>query len=432
MKRKHSLLHLLSLVAVLAMLVGCTAPSATAPSSSGTGSEGAATGGEATELVMWRFPLMDDQEAETAVWDEMIATFEAEHPNVNITIETQPWDDRRQKLLSAIGSGRGPDVFYMNPDMISQFALAGAIVPISDFVTDEDTDIFNPGTLIPWEGVLYALPILQNSVVHIYNTDRVAELGLDPENLPATIAEFEEWAQVAKENDVFISTWSGNTATSGLTALIWQFGGEIYDEDGNVVIDSPETVEAMTFLQRMYEEGWVPPDSITGGTDEQTDAFRNGQVLAILMDGNSFYGSRETYVNDFNWAFGPVLSGAVQVTSGTVGSYAVSSKAPDPAIAVEWIKHVTNTENSVKLNKTVGYLPPLIEAASFYEGDEVYQELLERASHVRVDPIFPSASQAYIILAEEAQAIMTGDKTPEQAVADMQSRIDEAKNQSQQ
>jgi multiple sugar transport system substrate-binding protein len=316
--------------------------------------------------------------------------------------------------------------------MISQFALAGAIVPISDFVTDEDTDIFNPGTLIPWEGVLYALPILQNSVVHIYNTDRVAELGLDPENLPATLAEFEEWAQVAKENDVFISTWSGNTATSGLTALIWQFGGEIYDEDGNVVLDSPETVEAMTFLQRMYEEGWVPPDSITGGTDEQTDAFRNGQVLAILMDGNSFYGSRETYVNDFNWAFGPVLSGAVQVTSGTVGSYAVSSKAPDPAMAVEWIKHVTDTENSVNLNKTVGYLPPLIEAASFYEGDEVYQELLERASHVRVDPIFPSASQAYIILAEEAQAIMTGDKTPEQAVADMQSRIDEAKNQSQQ
>jgi multiple sugar transport system substrate-binding protein len=147
------------------------------------------------------------------------------------------------------------------------------------------------------------------------------------------------------------------------------------------------------------------------------------------MDGNSFYGSRETYVNNFNWAFGPVLSEQRQVTSGTVGSYAVSSKAADPAMAVEWIKHVTDTENSVKINKTVGYLPPLKEAASFYEGDEAFQTLLERASYVQVDPIFPSASQAYIILAEEAQAIMTGDKTPEQAVADMQSRIDEAKSQ---
>jgi ABC-type glycerol-3-phosphate transport system substrate-binding protein len=424
MKLKNSLVRLLGCVAVLAMLAACTA---TTPA--GSSSTEAEAGEASTEIVMWRFPLMDDQEAETAAWDEVIASFNEEHPNVKITIETQPWDDRRQKLLSAIGTGRGPDVFYMNPDMISQFALSNAIVPISDYVTDEETEKFNPGTLIPWEGQLYALPILQNSVVYIYNTDLVAELGLDPENLPTTIAEFEEWAQVAKENDVFVSTWSGNTATSGLTALIWQFGGDIYDEDGNVIIDSPETVAAMTFLKRMYDEGWIPPDSITSGSEEQTDAFRNGQVLSILMDGNSFYGSRETYVNNFNWAFGPVLSEQRQVTSGTVGSYAVSSKAADPAMAVEWIKHVTDTENSVKINKTVGYLPPLKEAASFYEGDEAFQTLLERASYVQVDPIFPSASQAYIILAEEAQAIMTGDKTPEQAVADMQSRIDEAKSQ---
>lgn len=427
MQFKPIFVRMLSLIAVFVTLVGCAAPGVTAPTTGGsTGSEAAAS----TELVMWRFPLMDDQEAETAIWDEIIASFNVDHPNVKVTIETQPWNDRRQKLLSAIGSGRGPDVFYINPDMISQFSQSGAIVPISDYVTDEDTAKFNPGTLIPWEGKLYALPILQNSVVYIFNTDLVKELGLDPEKLPSTVDELEQWAQVAKEHDVYFSTWSGNTATSGLTALIWQFGGDVYDADGNVIIDSPKTVAAMTLLKKMYDEGWIPPDSITTGENEQTDLFRNGQALSILMDGNSFYGSRDTFVDNFNWAYGPVLSGERQVTSGTVGSYAVSSKAADPTVAVEWIKHVTNTENSVKLNKTVGYLPPLQDAASFYEGDAVFQTLLERASHVQVDPIFPSSSQAYIILAEEAQAVMTGDKTPEQAVADMQSRIDEAKNQS--
>ena len=425
---KQLSIRMLVWLTVLVALVGCVAP--TAPAS--TGGDTGAAAAEPVELVMWRFPLMDDQEAETAVWDEMIAGFKAEHPNVNITIETQPWDDRRQKLLSAIGSGRGPDVFYMNPDMVSQFSLAGAIVPIDDFVTEEDTAKFNPGTLIPWDGKLYALPILQNSIVHIYNLDLVEQLGLDPENLPTTIAEFEEWAQVAKENDVFASAWSGNTATNGLTALIWQFGGEIYDADGNVVIDSPETVAAMTFLKKMYDEGWIPPDSVTAGGEDQIDAFRQGQMLAMLTDGNRFYGSQETYVNDFEWAYGPILTEKRQVTSGTVGSYAVSAKASDPAMAVEWIKYITDPENSVKLDKTVGYLPPLTDAATYYEGDEAFQTLLERASHVQVDPIFPSASQAYIILAEEAQAVMIGSKTPEQAVADMQSRIDEAKNTAQQ
>lgn len=417
-KRKFVIVCM-SVCALLILLASCAAPG-----ESTTGDAGAAEGGE---IVMWRFPLMDDQDAETAVWDEVIASFQEEHPGVEVTIETQPWDDRRQKLLSAIGSGRGPDVFYINPDMISLFAQSEAIVPISDFITDEELAQFNPGTLIPWEGKLYALPILQNSIVHIYNTDLVESIGLDPANLPTTIDEFAEWAAVAKENDLFVSTWSGGTATSGLTGLLWQFGGDIYDEDGNVIINSPETVAALTFLKQMYDEGWIPPDSVTASGDLNAELFRNQKALSVLTDGNRFYGSQSTYVDDFGWAFGPILSQERQVTSGTVGSYAVSANAENPELAVAWLKHVTAPEGSVAINQTVGYLPPLTDAASYYEGEEGFQTLLERASHVQVDPIFPSASQAYLILAEEAQAVMTGSKTPEQAAESMQDRIEQAK-----
>lgn len=169
--RKKRFLSLFCWASILFVLFGCAAPVApgSAPAS-GAASSAATAGGE---IVMWRFPLMDDQEQETSTWDGLIASFKETHPDVSITIETQPWDDRRQKLLSAIGSGRGPDVFYINPDMISLFANSGAIVPISDFVTEEELAKYNPGTLIPWEGKLYALPILQNSIVHIYNTDLV-------------------------------------------------------------------------------------------------------------------------------------------------------------------------------------------------------------------------------------------------------------------
>jgi len=422
--RQKSLAMLSSMVLLCLLLVSCAPTAAPAAAPAPGAAAVPAAGGD---LVMWRFPLMDDQDQETKIFDELIASFQATHPGVNISIETQPWDDRRQKLLSAIGSGRGPDVFYMNPDMISLFADGEAIISISDFVTEEELAQFNPGTLIPWNGKLYALPILQNSVVPIYNTDLATKLGLDPTKLPTTIEEFEQWAEVAKQNDVFITTWAGDTATSGLTALIWQFGGEIYDAEGNVTINSPKTVAAMTLLKKMYDNGWIPPDSVTGGDEEGAEVFRSQKALAVLTDGNHFYGSQETYVDNFQWAFGPILKGERQVTSGTVGSYAVSSNAKNPELAVEWVKHITDGENSVLLNKTVGYLPPLKNAASYYEGEEGFQTLLERASLVQVDPIFPSSSQAYIILAEEEQAIMTGSKTPEEGVQSMQDRIEQAK-----
>jgi ABC-type glycerol-3-phosphate transport system substrate-binding protein len=69
----------------------------------------------------------------------------------------------------------------------------------------------------------------------------------------------------------------------------------------------------------------------------------------------------------------------------------------------------------------------LKDAPSRFEGDEGFQTLLERASHVQTDPLFPSASQAYVILQEEGQAVMTGAKTPEEAVQSMQERIEKAK-----
>ena len=103
-RSKKVVLSLFCWVSLLALLVSCAAP--VAPGSAPAGEAAQNTGGGG-EIVMWRFPLMDDQEQETKTWDGLIASFKESHPDVNITIETQPWDDRRQKLLSAIGSGRG-------------------------------------------------------------------------------------------------------------------------------------------------------------------------------------------------------------------------------------------------------------------------------------------------------------------------------------
>ena len=420
MKRVRTVGMLLVLILLLAACVPAAAP---ATSSGDQAGSDASLGGE---IVMWRFPLMDDQSVEEARWDEIVARFNEIYPDVTVNIETQPWGDRTQKLLSAIGSGRGPDVFYINPDMIPSFAEVGAIVPFNDYVDAEDVEAFNEATLIKWNGQIWGLPILQNVPLLVWNTTLVEQIGLDPDNLPETLEEFEVWAQVAAENDLYISTWRADSATAGLTALIWKFGGEIFDEEGNVVIDNPKTIAALTFSKMLYDNGWVSPDSITSSGDDDVALFHSQKALSLRIDGNRFYGSQESYVDNFDWAFGPILEGERKITNGTVGTYTISGKAADPALAAAWIKHATSPENSSVLNKTVGYLPPLKDAAEYYAGDEGAQELLELAKYVRTDPVFPVARQAYFILAEEHQAVLTGGKTPAEAAASMQERIEKA------
>ena len=417
------------LLTVALLLAACApaAPGGTAASGDAAASDDAAAQGTFSgELVMWRFPLADDQEKEEAAWNTIIERFNEKYPDVTITIETQPWDDRTQKLLSAIGSGRGPDVFYINPDMIPSFAQTGAIVPIDDFITPEDIEKFNEGTVIEWDGKHWGLPILQNAPIFIWNTTLAESIGLDTSALPETMDDFEVWARTAKENGLYVSTWRAGSATAGLTEMIWKFGGEIFDEQGNVVVDNPGTVAALDYIKLMYDEGWIPPDAITASGDDDVALFRQQKTLAIRTDGNRFYGSQESFVDNFEWAFGPVLAADETVTNGTVGTYTITSNAENPTLAAEWIKHVTDTENSSLLNQTTGYLPPLKEPGEFFASDEGYLQLLELATYVHVDPVYPAARQAYFILAEEHQAVLTGQKTSQEAAAAMQERIQKA------
>ena len=92
-------------------------------------------------------------------------------------------------------------------------------------------------------------------------------------------------------------------------AMIWSFGGAIQDEDENVVIDSPEVVEAVEFMTELYNAAmteevfsWVPASNNQG--------LIAGELSYIL---NSISAYRSLQKIDpaaaDNMGFGPALVG---------------------------------------------------------------------------------------------------------------------------
>jgi multiple sugar transport system substrate-binding protein len=49
-----------------------------------------------------------------------------------------------------------------------------------------------------------------------------------------------------------------NDTTSAIRAILWSFGGAEQDENGNVVINSKETIEALKFTRALYQESETP------------------------------------------------------------------------------------------------------------------------------------------------------------------------------
>ncbi len=49
-----------------------------------------------------------------------------------------------------------------------------------------------------------------------------------------------------------------NDTSSALRAILWSFGGSVQDENGNVVINSKQTIEAVKYMRALYQESETP------------------------------------------------------------------------------------------------------------------------------------------------------------------------------
>src|SRR5699024_2525508 len=144
-------------------------------------------------------------EEEDEMWNSVIASFNEEYPNVDVALRKIPWDNRDQKILTGISSGDGPDLIYIIADAIPRYVEEEMIVPLDKYLDDMDMDDFEQSSLTPamYNDQQYGIPLLQEAYVNFYDVDLVEEIGKDPDNLPETWDEFEEWAKAAKDKGLY-------------------------------------------------------------------------------------------------------------------------------------------------------------------------------------------------------------------------------------
>ncbi len=170
-------------------------------------------------------------------------------------------------ILTAVISGNGPDlVLSVSGWFAVNYAMRNAVEDLTQFPDFEEVvKPFYPSILTPLtynNGVkkgIYGLPETQNFPLLFYRTDVMEELGLE---IPQT------WEELIAE----LPTIQGNSLTvavnfpdiavadiSILDSMIFQNGGEIYDEDAkHTVIDSEAGVAAFKQYTSLYNDYGLP------------------------------------------------------------------------------------------------------------------------------------------------------------------------------
>ncbi|SCL26559.1 multiple sugar transport system substrate-binding protein [Micromonospora rhizosphaerae] len=403
---------------MLRRLVGGLAAAALALSAAGCG--GSAGDGKQS-VTLWMYPLStNDQSVNQTFWSGVEQGFEKAHPDIDVKVEIQPWENREEKLTTALASGKGPDLVLMIPDQVPQFARTRSLQPVDDALGGPRED-FQPGAISgsTYEGKLYLAPLYQTATLPAYNKKVLAEIGVT--EAPKTWDEVLSWVPKlsAKGYQTLDYTAATDASLNGSYYLtLWQSGGRVFAPDGkSVAFNSPEGEKALKILVDIYKQGGIPKSQLTAQGDASTGPMAKGKVALNNAMSVPFLKNLQKLWGADNVMVGPPLSNGKQgVSFGLPGGLALASAAKDPKAAKEFLRYVTGSEVLAGLSKAFGYFPPRKSVP--VPDDPVMKQYEPYLSTMFAGEVQPASRQVMSVLAPHIQAALKGDKSPRQALDD--------------
>lgn len=132
-------------------------------------------------------------------------------------------------------------------------------------------------------------------------------------------------------------------------ALLWSFGASIQDENERVVLDSPETIEAVRFMQRLFKET-MTPEVFSWNAASNNQGLIAGKLSYVLNSISAWRTSQEVNPNVASDVYftkalqGPKAGLAAQ---HVLYNYIVPKHAENPDAAKEFLLHYTANWESV-------------------------------------------------------------------------------------
>ena len=214
-------------------------------------------GTEAAAQTQLRFVTWRSEAA--AVWDRLIADFEASHPAIKVVREIGPHSSTEfHDLVTQKLRNRDPemDVFFMDVIWPGEFAAAGWALPLDEFFSAAQQKVFltAPIEANRYHGRIYGVPLFVDAGMLYFRKDLLAKYSLAP---PRTWPELVDQAKLvlAQERDPYLTGYSAQFKQyEGLVCNMMEFimsnGAALWDEQRlKSTLRSGQATQAVRFVR---------------------------------------------------------------------------------------------------------------------------------------------------------------------------------------
>lgn len=282
---------------------------------------------------------------EIPFWQEMADRHMQKNPQVKVNVMNEV-SGGVTKLTTMIASGIAPDVVRGETNWMPEHAAGGCFVNLSPYIARDRAELklqeFPPVVLDAFtlDGQQYAMPIVVSALVFNYNVPRLQEAGLSPPRLGWNWDGFLTVLRrlTKQEADGRITQYgvSMDRALNRVQTFLLQNGTDLFDRGyRTILIDQPESVEALDYLQALVNQDRV---ASWGGNGDFTSGRSAAQLTGPWRRGV------HNVLPDLDWDIAPLPQNKRAASALYAGGIAILADSRHHEESWQLVKYLTSTE----------------------------------------------------------------------------------------
>ncbi len=367
------------------------------------------------EVVFWTLQMNDF----SSYMNKVIENFEAQNPDIKIKWIDVPFSEGEKRTLASVLSDTPPDLINLNPDFSALLAQRGALYEIDEQYTKQ----FNKSIInsLKYDGKLYSLPWYATSAVTIYNKDLLSKA-----NMPETYEDIAKIAPAIKSKTGAYVMLPNITENDTMLRILNKYGITIEN------INSEEAVEVFNLFKNLYENGFIPKESITQTHREALEKYMAEKIVFFQAGANFLTMIKENAPSTYkNTDVAPQIKGKLRQNDFSLMNFVIPLRAKHKNEALKFALYLTNYENQLELAKLTNVLAVNQKTLEddFYNS---YSDLESKARVIsakqlnKIEPSFKSVrnqKEINTVINTAVQQILLNKNTTEKILDDVYNKV---------
>lgn len=332
------------------------------------------------------------------------------------------------------------DLIQDNTTYMTELAAAGVLEPWDEYLNNpeltdlESYDLKDLPVKLTYNGKIYCIPTDLSSQVYYYRKDLIDEPAETWEDL-IELAKQHHDTKETPYGAIVTALTGGPEAPKIFYTVLWSYGGDVIDENGEVVINSDAARKAAEVYRSL--KPYMPEDVTTYDYTKVFDAMKAGTIAQTGPFWNAAWNNIQLTDSDYKDKYGIALIPGVRQDDGTIKrtpqthgwGLVMNAESKNKTAAWKFLKFATSVEGfKIRGNHGGSIFRPSILGAPENADNPYFPVMAETYSLARMEPPVTYYTKMHEILNQMVADILTTEKSMDSILERTESQLIDLKS----